>query len=72
MAQVQMLLKLLEGKKTHLLVLMAVVLYLFGVIESPDGLDFSQINSNDLMKVVLMGIVSSVKAGFNRVEKKGG
>ncbi len=66
MAQVQMLLKLLEGKKTHLLVLVAIVLYLAGVIESPNGMDFSQINSNDLMKVVLLGVISSVKAGFNR------
>ena len=71
MGAMTQVLKLLEGKKTHLLVLMAVVLYLFGVIESPDGIDFSQINSDDLMKVVLLGIVSAVKAGFNRAEKNG-
>ncbi len=60
------LLKGLQGKKTHLLVLVVIVLYLFGVIDTPEGIDFSQIDSADLMKVALVGTISTIKAGFNR------
>ena len=69
MAQV---LELLQGKKTHLLVLVAIVLYLFGVIDTPEGINFDNVDSGALVNVVLMGVISSVKAGFNRVEKNGG
>jgi len=69
MAQV---LELLQGKKTHLLILVAIVLYLFGIIDTPEGTSFSNLSSNDLMMVVLGGVASAFKAGFNRVEKNGG
>ena len=64
------ILGLLEGKKTHILVLLAVGLLLGGAAD-PDqiaagGLDFTQIDFNRLLQAVLAGAVSTFKAGMDR------
>jgi len=60
----------LQGKKTHLLVLVAIVLVLGGAID-PDqiaagGLDFSEMSFERLLQAVLTGVISTVKAAYDR------
>jgi hypothetical protein len=64
------LLSKLQGKRTHLFVLAAIVLYLFGIIDTPEGIDFSQIDTKDLSNTMLMGAISTAKLGIERALAK--
>lgn len=57
----------LEGRKTSLLVLLAMLLILGGGL-TPDqaGLDFSTIDSGELLKAIGAGLIGTIKAGWQR------
>ena len=61
----------LAGKKTHLLVAVAVLLVLGGAmdpntLELQGGLDFSEVDFNRLLQAVGVAVVSTVKAAYDR------
>ncbi len=64
------LLASLEGKRTHILVVLAILLYLGGIIDTPQGIDLSAIDSKALSNSLLMAAISTVKLGIERVLSK--
>ena len=61
------ILALLQGKKTHLLVIALLLLQLVGGVSAPEGgLDFSQLTDADLQKMVATGLISTLKAAWDR------
>ncbi len=64
------ILEFLSGKKTYLLVVVAVGLILGGAADPEQiqagGLDFSTIDFNRLLQAVLASVVASAKAAFAR------
>ncbi len=64
------ILEFLSGKKTYLLVVVAVGLILGGAADTEQmaagGLDFTEIDFNRLLQAVLASVVASAKAAFTR------
>lgn len=60
------LLEMLQGRKTYLLVLVAVVMVLAGVTDPEAvGLDF-EIDGSRMFQSILLAMVATIKAAFNR------
>ncbi len=67
----QDVIEFLEGKKTYVLVAVAVGLILGGAADPAQlqsgGLDFTEIDFNRLLQAVLASVIASVKAAISRV-----
>ena len=58
--------KLLQGKKTHILVAIYCLLVLIGGGEGPRGFEITNIGTGDLQAIVLGMMASTAKAAWDR------
>lgn len=60
----------LQGKKTHLLVLLVLVLQIAGAVsDGAGGVSVGDINTGDIQGVLLTLMISTAKAAFDRFTK---
>ena len=62
-------LALLSGKKTHILVIAALVMNMLGFIHTPEGFDLSKVDNNLIIQELLIGMVSTIRAAIGKIGK---
>ena len=60
----------LAGKKTHLLVALALILNAFGYVDTPAGIELAKIDTHLIVQELLIASISTVKLGIERALKR--
>lgn len=60
----------LKGKKTHLLVIVGIILGFFGQVDTSEMIDLTNVDTGAVQNAVMLGLVSTLKASWDRFTSK--